>query len=72
MTKIPLTHNIYKLLKPGQYVEFQLENENEWNKCQISRAGKAAGKYEHLFNTLNISGETIQLINWSKINKLRL
>ena len=72
MTKIPLTHNIYKLLKPGQYVEFQLENENEWNKCQISRAGKTAGKYEHLFNTLNISDETIQLINWSKINKLRL
>ena len=49
--QIPLTHNIYKLLKPSQYLEFQLKNENEWNKCQISRAGKATGKYKHHFNT---------------------
>ena len=68
-----LTHNSDKLSKPSQYVEFQLENKNEWNKCQItSRAGKATSKYKHLFNTLNLSDETIQLINWSKINKSRL
>ena len=33
--QIPLTHNSDKLPKPSQYVEFQLHNENEWNKCQI-------------------------------------
>ena len=68
--QIPLTNNSDKLPKPSQYVEFQLENENEWNKCQIiSRAGKATGKYKHLFNSLNLSDETIQLTDWSKINK---
>ena len=43
--QIPLTHNSDKLPKPSHYVEFQLQNENEWNNCQIiSRAGKATGK----------------------------
>ena len=71
--QIPLTHNSDKLPKPSQYVEFQLHNENEWNKCQIiSRACKATGKYKHLFNTLNLLDKTIQLIDWSKINKWRL
>ena len=70
---ITLTHNSDKLPKPSQYVEFQLENKNEWNKCQIiSTAGKATSKQKHLFNTLNLSDETIQLNDWSKINKLRL
>ena len=71
--QIPLTHNSDKLPKPSQNVEFQLQNENEWNKCQIiSRAAKATGKYKHFFNTLNLSDETIQLIDWSKTNKWHL
>ena len=28
----PLTHSSDKLLKPSQYVEFQLQNENEWSR----------------------------------------
>ena len=38
----------------------------------ISRGGKATVKYKHFFNTLNLSNETIQLINWSKINEWHL
>ena len=38
----------------------------------IIRACKATGKYKHLFNTLNLLDKTIQLVNWSKINKWRL
>ena len=50
--QIPLTHNSDKLPKPSQYVEFQLQNENEWNKCQlIPSTGKVTGRYKHLFNT---------------------
>ena len=49
-TQIPLTHDSDKLPKPSQYVEFQLQNENEWNRSQIiSRASKATSKYKHLF-----------------------
>ena len=50
--QIPLIRNSDKLPKPSQHVEFQLQNENEWNKCQlIPSIGKTTGKYKHLFNT---------------------
>ena len=71
--QIPSYHIGDKLPKPSQYVEFKLQNENYWNKCQIiSRVGKATGKYKYLFDTLNLLDETVQLIDWSKINKGRL
>ena len=50
--QIPLIHNSDKLPKPSQYVEFQLQNENEWNKCQlIPSFDKVTGRYKHLLNT---------------------
>ena len=62
-----LTDNSDKLPKARQYVEFQLHNEDKWNKCQIIfRAVKATSKYKHLFNTINLSNETIHLIDYSK------
>ena len=62
-----LTDNSDKLPKARQYVEFQLHNEDKWNKCQIIfRAVKATTKYKHLFNTINLSNETIHLIDYSK------
>lgn len=66
-----LIHNSDKLPKPTQYIELQLQNEDKWNKSQIiSRGGKATGNFKHLFDTLNLSDETIQFIDWSKIKKI--
>lgn len=45
-------------------MEFQLQNEDAWNKCEkISRPGEITGKSKYL---LNLSNYTIQLIDWSK------
>mgnify|MGYP001795813812 CR=1 FL=1 len=58
------------LPKKRQFIEYKLENENEWQKCQIiSRAGKVTGKYKDFYNILKLNDNSIKDLNWKMVEQ---
>ena len=66
-------HNCHSRPKVKQSAEYKLKDFDEWPHVQnISRAGKASGKYESSYNVRDLGDDTLHILDWNTIDKWKL